>query len=69
MEQTFEVGQPVIWLHEARGGYSYVQYVLAIVIKPGKKRIGIAALTKRGEWVPRYVKAEKLAIERETMTM
>ena len=63
MMQQFEPLQQVTYRHEARGGYGYVLDVPAIVLVVGHRRIGIAALTKRGEWVPRYVKSEKLKVE------
>ncbi len=59
-------GLPVTWWYEQRGGYGSVTPVPAIVVRRYRSLVGIAALTKRGEWVPRKVKAEKLsAYERE----
>ncbi len=51
-----EPGMPVWWLYTPRGGYGYTERVIAVVIKPGKKRIGIAALlADRVTWVPKWV--------------
>jgi hypothetical protein len=54
-------------LYESRGGYGYITPVPAIVVAVRAKRIGIAALTTRGEWVPRWVKVEKLKERRGWM--
>lgn len=57
---THSVGDKVMWLHEPRGGYGFLIPVRAYVVKLGRRRVGIAALHKSGEWLPRWVSADRL---------
>lgn len=43
MSNQWQVGQPVDWLFEARGGYGYRYWVNAKIVRIGKKKITIDA--------------------------
>jgi len=64
-ESRFSVGQRVVWAHEMRGGYGYIEYLDAVVTKITAKRVSVAVAKKDGETVTRSVKAEKLYASRE----
>ena len=59
-----EVGRPVVWMHQPRGGYGYVLPTVVTVarISESGKRITIRVKTTRGEIVERHVKPESLRL-------
>lgn len=56
-----EPGAPVWWHDAPRGGYGSFAPVIAVVVKHGPAKIGIAALKKDGSWVPRWVAPTRLS--------
>lgn len=59
--KTLEPGDPVVWLHEERGGYGYVSRVLGRVVRPGAVRATIRVF-RLGDaaWATRTVALDKL---------
>ena len=59
-------GMSVTWLckTQAGGGYTYILEVPALVVKVGKRRIGIATASPKasrtGLWQPKWVKPDNL---------
>ncbi len=62
-QQKLQPGTPIYWLRQPKGGWGYVENVIAIMIKPGRKRIGIAVLkADRKTWVPKWVSPDNIWI-------
>ena len=62
-QQELQPGTPLYWLRQPKGGWGYVENVIAIMIKPGRKRIGIAVLkADRQTWVPKWVVMDNIRI-------
>ncbi len=56
----WRIGEQVIWVHEMRGGYGYVEKIPAIIVKLGEARVTIEVQRKSGEFVRRSVKHTSL---------
>jgi len=56
----FTVGQKVIYVHEASGGYGYIYYIPSTVVKVTEKRVILDCPSKKGGTVRRTVKPDKL---------
>ncbi len=54
----------MIWLHEARGGYGYVEAVPALVVQRTPKRVSILLQRLTGEIVRRSVTSDHLRFVR-----
>lgn len=48
----YQIGDRVMWLYEARGGYGYTQNVAAVVVGVGRKRVAIEVAQRHtlGPW-------------------
>lgn len=65
--RSLNPGDAVTWRFESRGGWGYVFFVPAFVVKVNAKRVGIAALYSDGEtWLPRWVKPDSLTLGHPT---
>jgi ketosteroid isomerase-like protein len=63
MRRDMNAGDAIWWLHTPRGGWGYTERVYAIVVKPGRKRVGIAVLKKDWQtWVPKWVRPEHINV-------
>lgn len=56
----FTTGEHVVWYHEMRGGYGYVERIPAEVVKPALKWVTIRVRLKTGEHVERRVLAKNI---------
>ena len=62
-QNELQPGTPIYWLRQPRGGWGYVENVIGITIKPGRKRIGIAVLkADRKTWVPKWISPDNIQI-------
>lgn len=61
-EQTFEIGQQVLWRYETNKGWGYANWFPAVIIKTGRKRVLIELKKKDGSKVQRWVSALNLKV-------
>jgi hypothetical protein len=60
MPSEFQPGQPVMWRHEMRGGYAYVEYIPGVVVRVTPQQVTIRVNRRDGSAVERSVKPEHL---------
>jgi hypothetical protein len=58
------VGDEMVWKHQFRGDYGYVERIACRVVAIGRRRVVIEVKTKDGQTVQRLVKAENLEEKR-----
>ena len=60
-QQELQPGTPIYWVRECRGGYGYIENVIGLVIKFGRRRVGIAVLkADRVTWVPKWISPDNI---------
>lgn len=57
---AFAIGQRVTWHYQARSGSGEVRKIPAEILKLGAKRVQIKVRQNNGEYVNRWVNADKL---------
>lgn len=62
---TFSPGQPIVWLHQLRGGWGYVWPVDGHIVRTAGQHVIVRVPLKNGRLVERRVRPENLRPRKE----